>query len=227
MARFASSSAVFALLLAASAAASARDSEWWSYRDAYRSMVQFEKYGRAKNFLQQHLQVMPKEKGASTDGLRLTLATAAAQRNLPLDAAGRAVFPLLKAAYDDNAVLQLNRPAGQYALRVRVTVAVRADAVYEAADLRAACAQALDVLQYGGAARGLRCVGLRFVFAPGSAGAMLKIKDGASLAATEGAPFADDPRDSFRVVNYRFADTPARGQVQSGDAPLLISTLFE
>jgi hypothetical protein len=231
MATHRSLSAVLALLLVSSSAwAQLRDGEWISYRDAYRAMVRFDKYGGAKQFLQNHLQVMAKEKGVGNEGLRLTLSSSAGQLNLPLDATGRAVFPLQKAAYDENAVLLLNRPAGQYVFRARVTVAVRADGVYEASDLRTACAQALGVLQYADAsARSRHCIGLRFVFARAGAAPSVKVKEGESrqLPVVEGAPFADDPNDGYRVVNYSFADTPAHGQVVTADVPLAIAPLFD
>jgi hypothetical protein len=47
--------------------------DWIAYRDAYRQMIWFEKYGKPKQFLQNHFRIRPREKGASTDGLRLSL----------------------------------------------------------------------------------------------------------------------------------------------------------
>ena len=89
-----------AWLVAPHALAQGQHGEWLSYRDAYRAMVVFEKYGKPKHFLQNHYQVSPRDAGATLDGLRLTLNARSLQLNLPLDPAGRVVFPLLKAAYD-------------------------------------------------------------------------------------------------------------------------------
>ena len=89
---------------------------------------------------------------------------------------GRAVFPLLKAAYDENAVLVLNRKPGQYVLRP------------------------LDGRNGG--------------LAP-------------ALPVNEGTIFAADPDDGFKTVFYRFAGTPARGQVVTEDAPLAIAPVLE
>ena len=66
------------LLLAAGVAGAATnglapEGEWVSYRDAYRAMVVFEKYGGPKHLIQNHFQVMPRTKGVSTEGLRLAL----------------------------------------------------------------------------------------------------------------------------------------------------------
>ena len=222
-----------ALLLAAGvAAAQAPDGEWVSYRDAYRAMVVFEKYGKPKHLIQSHFQVMPREKGISTDGVRLTLSGKSTQLNLPLDPTGRVVFPLLKAAYDENAALVLNRKVSQYVLRPRVSVVVRPDGVYEAAELRAACEQALNYHRYiDASARGKNCAGVRFGFPRKGIAPVVRVRSGepaaAALAVLEGAIFAEEPDDGFKTVFYRFADTPARGQVVTQEAPLAIAPVFE
>jgi hypothetical protein len=219
------------LLAAGVAAAQAPDGEWVSYRDAYRAMVVFEKYGRPKHLIQNHFQVMPREKGVPMEGVRLSLSGKSTQLNLPLDATGRTVFPLLKAAYDENAALVLNRKVGQFLLRPRVSVAVRPDGVYEAAELRAACDQALNFARYADAsARSLSCAGVRFGFARKGATPAVRVRNGEpapALPVAEGALFSDDPDDGFRTVLYRFADTPARGQVVTQEAPLAIAPVFE
>ena len=229
------------LLAAGVAAAAAADpapgGEWVSYRDAYRAMVVFEKYGGPKHLIQNHFQVMPRTKGVPTDGLRLALIGKSTPLNLPLDPLGRAVFPLLKAAYDDNAALVLNRKLNQYVLRPRVSILVRPDGVYEAAELRAACNQALGVARYADAsARGLNCAGVRFGFARNAGTPVVRLQDGrqgregslaSALPVGESSIFADDPGDGFKTVLYRFAGTPARGQVVTQDAPLAIAPVFE
>jgi hypothetical protein len=230
---------LFAVLLLAAnvAVAQAPDGEWLSYRDAYRAMVVFEKYGGPKHLIQSHFQVTPRAKAVSLDGLRLSLVGKSTQLNLPLDPLGRAVFPLLKAAYDENAALVLNRKLGQFVLRPRVSVLVRPDGVYEAAELRAACGQALNFARYADAsARSLNCAGVRFGFARKVGTPAVRVRDGGdgrdgslapALPVSEGAIFADDPDDGFRTVLYRFGATPARGQLVTQDAPLAIAPVFE
>lgn len=219
-----------ALLLAAGAV-TAQETEWMSYRDAYRSMVVFEKYGKPKNLLQSHLQVMARDKGASIEGLQLSLASKGERLNLPLDATGRTVFPLLKAAYDDNAVLVLSRKGGQYTFRARITINVRPDGVYDLAELHSACEQALAYQQYvDPSARARHCAGVRFVFARRGNEVIVKQRraDGESvLPVVEGAAFGDDPFEGFRVVNLRFADGHDRGQLATQNAPLAIAPLIE
>jgi hypothetical protein len=233
MARQRHRSVLVALLLAAgSATAQLHEGEWVSYRDAYRAMVVFEKYGKAKNLLQNHFQVVPKEKGVTAEGLQLTLNGKSTQLNLPLDAAGRTVFPLLKAAYDENAALVLNRKVSQYLFRPRVSVLVRPDGVYETPELRAACEQALNYERYVDASlRATKCIGVRFVFAKKGAEASVRLRKGegeqSSLPVAEGAAFAGDPGDGFKTVTYRFADGQDKGQVVTQNAPLAIAPLFD
>jgi hypothetical protein len=222
--------AVVAMLLAAgSGTARAAAGEWVSYRDAYRAMVVFAKYGEPKNFLQNHYQVMPREKGVGTEGLELGLKGATVQVNLPLDPLGRTVFPLLKAAYDENAALVLNRKVGDYVFRPRISITAQADGVYDVADLRTACAQALAYQRHvDAAARAKKCVGVRFAFGDGGEpGVRLRKGDKSEtpLPLVEGAAFSDDPNAAFRVVNYRFAEGGA--QLVTREAPLAIAPLFE
>jgi hypothetical protein len=218
------------LLAAGPAAAVAIEGEWVSYRDAYRAMVVFEKYGKPKSFLQNHLQVMPREKGISVEGMRLSLNGKTTQLSLPLDATGRAVFPLLKSAYDDNAELVINRKVSQYVFRSRVSIVVRPDGVYELADLRAACEQLLAYQrQVEAQARSLHCVGVRFAYARRAPDILVKLRrDGAEqvLSVVDGAPFQDDPNDNFQVVSVRIGEAD-RGQVVTQTAPLSIAALLE
>ncbi|RJG15168.1 hypothetical protein D3872_14635 [Massilia cavernae] len=219
------------LLAAGSGAARAEAGEWVSYRDAYRAMVVFEKYGKPKNYLQNHYQVMPREKGVSLQGVQLSLQGKTVQINLALDPEGRTVFPLLKAAYDENAALVVNRKVSQFVFRPRVSIVVQADGVYEVAELRAACEQALAFQRHvDAAARSRKCVGVRFAFAGMDVDPGVRVRGAdkaeALLPAVEGAAFADDPNAQFRVVNYRFADAD-RGQVVTKNVPLSIAALIE
>lgn len=226
-------SALFALLFTAGGTtANEAAADWLSYRDAYRAMVVFEKYGRPKNFLQNHLQVMLKEKGVLGDGLQLSLQSKASSLNLPLDPTGRAVFPLLKAAYDDNATLTLTRDASQYVFRARVSIAVRSDGVYEANDLRAACEQALTYLRHvDSSARTRRCSGVRLSYQRKGADPVVKVRNGSGdatqLEVADGATFRDDNNEGFRVVNYRFGEHTDKAQLVTQSAPLAIAPLLD
>lgn len=203
---------------------------WVSYRDAYRSMVTFAKYGAAKNFLQIHYQVAPKDGSDSLDGVRLTLSGRTTQLSLPLDATGRTMLPLLKAAYDENAMLVLNRRTSGYTFQPRISIVARVDGIYESADLRAACDQALHYLRYTDMRYNNRyCGGVRFAFLPKS-DAAVRIREPlreSALPVGEGAAFDGDANTGFRVMAYRFAEWPERVQVISQNAPVAIVPVIE
>ncbi|WP_036165199.1 hypothetical protein [Massilia sp. 9096] len=227
--------ASLALLLAAGAMELARAQApagagaWASYRDAYRAMVVFEKYGGPKNLLQSELEVQSADPGPGAQPLQLVLSGKATQLMLPLDALGRTVFPLQKAAYDENAALALNRKGVDFALRPRVTIAPRADGLYDVAELLEACRQALGFARWVDASqRARQCAGVRFVYPKKTdVGARLRRPDGSELPlqVANGAAFAGDIDDAFPVVTLRL---PAeRGQVMAYHAPLAIVPLFE
>jgi hypothetical protein len=219
--------APLALLLAAgSAGTQAHAGDAVSYRDAYRAMVVFEKYGGPKNLLVNQLQVLSRERSPMGEGLQLTLAGKTTQVNLPLDPLGRTVFPLQKAAYDENASLVVNGKDAGFTLRPQVSIALRADGLYEMADLRAACAQALGYARYVDASQRAReCAGVRFVFPK-------KAEGGARLRRPHGTeqllPLMNaEADDGFPAVTYRFTPGTERGQVATANAPLAILPLFE
>jgi hypothetical protein len=219
--------ASLALLLAAgSAGAQALGGDALSYRDAYRAMVVFEKYGGPKNLLVSQLQVLSKERAAPGEGLQLLVSGKSTQISLPLDPLGRTVFPLQKAAYDENASLGLNRKGGGFILRPQVSIAVRPDGLYEVADLRAACSQALDFARYvDGSQRGRQCAGVRFVFPK-------KAEAGARLRRTDSTdqllPLSNaDAEEGFPSVTYRFTPGAERAQVATTNVALAILPLFE
>lgn len=227
-------SACVCLLLAAFPAvaqAQAHAGEWVSYRDAYRAMVMFEKFGGPKNLLQNHLQVLPKERGTLGEGAQLSLTSKTVQTSVPLDATGRGVLPLLKAAYDENAILVPNRRLGGFTVRPRVSIALRADGAYEVAELRAACEQALGVQRYTDPqARGRQCAGVKMVFPKKGmdASVRLRLPGGGeqALAMQRGPAFAGDLDDDFPQVVYRFGGAE-RAQVITYNVPLAIIPLFE
>lgn len=217
-----------ALLPAFACAQEAAD--WTAYRDVYRHMLWFEKYGKPKQFLQNHLRLRPRDASVSTSDLRLTLHGKGAQLALPLDALGRAVFPFSKAAYDDNAELMWNRKPGQVTASAWVSIVARPDGVYATADLRAACEQLLAYLRYTGGANGKRCAGVQFSY-PKTEAAQVRYQgtDGAAvpLAAQEGPAFPGDAVAGFRIVAYRFNAHPDTGQVLTSGTPLAIAALLE
>lgn len=221
---------LLSLALLPALACAQEESDWIDYRTAYRQMIWFEKYGKPKQFLQNHFRIRPRDKSVSMDGLRLTLKGRNTQTALALDALGRAVFPFSKAAYDDNAELTLNRKAGQLKSGAWVSIVTRPDGVYAVADLRAACEQLLAYLRYSGEAAGKNCAGVQFSY-PGNDAATVRHQgaDGvvALLTAREGAAFPGDAVTGFRVFAYRFTAQPDGGQVVTSSTPLAIAALLE
>jgi hypothetical protein len=232
MMRLAHATASVCFLTTASLAAAQAQpfaSEWASYRDAYRMVVVFEKYGGAKNLLQNHLQLVARDKAALAEGVQLVLAGKTVQTSLALDALGRGVLPLIKAAYDENAVLAPNRRIGPFSLRSRVTIAPQADNIYDTDELRAACAQALTYARHIDAtARARQCVGVRMVFPKKGADTSVKLRrpEGEqAVPVMPGPAFNGDIDTDFPAATYRFG--AERAQVITYTAPLAIVPLFE
>lgn len=218
------------LALLPACARAQEDTDWIAYRDAYRQMIWFEKYGKPKQFLQNHFRLRPRDKSVAMEGLRLTLNSKTTQVTLTLDALGRAVLPFSKAAYDDNAELVVNRKPGQFKAGPWVSIVTRPDGVYAAADLRTACEQLLAYLRYGGEAGGKSCVGVQFAY-PKNDAAQVQFRAAGgvvtALAAKEGPAFAGDVVQSFRVFAYRFMSLPEAGQIVTSSTPLAIAALLE
>lgn len=222
----------------------ARDADWMSYRDAYKTMLWFEKYGKAKNLIQLQLQVLPKDKNIPIDSLRVHILGKTTHLDLPLDPLGRTTLPLLKAAYDDNAELVVNQKNGQTAFYFRTSINLRTDGIYEIADLRAACEQTLAYQSYvdSGANRGKRCVGVRFVFAKKDNAAQVEFKyltQNSTLPSLDNSAAWNDTAAIFKTTNVIFGaatNTAAhkqsspqieKGQIHTRTSPLAILALIE
>lgn len=209
-----------------------QDAAWISYRDAYKQMIRFEKYGKPKHLIQQHYQVVRIDGNASLEGVRLTLSGPKTHLDLPLDAVGRTVFPYLKAAYDDNARLVLNRKASQYALQPSISIAPRTDGIYSTGDLRAACEQVMNYLRYIGkpGMDGKTCAGVRFSYTP-QADPIIRVRSAEhgqrQLPVEKGSPFADDTGIVLKTVTYRFTEPLDEAQVVTQQAPAAITAVFK
>jgi len=219
--------------VAAQIAESQVETEWISYRSAYRQMIQFEKYGKPKNLIQSHFQVSLKNGNPLPDNLQLHLVSKNMRLNLPLDAVGRASFPLLKSAYDENAELILNQASGQVNFQSRISIVTRADGIYEVTELRLACEQALTYLKSMGDARtaAKSCVGVRFSYLKNTAQASIKLRSADmsvhTLAWQDNSAFPDEGNKSYKTVTLRFADAPEKAQLLAQQPPVAIAPVFE
>jgi hypothetical protein len=204
--------------------------DWVPYRDAYRAMVVFEKYGGPKSLLQQQLQVRPRTPPPSAGGVELLVSGKTTQGHFPLDATLRTVFPLTRAPYDDNAVLQLSQPLGAFTVRPQVTLTLRPDNRYDSDELRHGCEQALAFARELALLGARRCTGVRFVFGKGAPAAPVAVQGGApaQMASARGVPFAGDVGTdaTFPVVTFRFSSA-ARVQLGTATAPLAIAPVFD
>ncbi|MFZ6730861.1 hypothetical protein ACO0LG_02950 [Undibacterium sp. Ji42W] len=218
---------------AAQVAESQAETEWISYRSAYRLMIQFEKYGKPKNLIQSHFQVSAKNANPLPDNLQLHLVSKNMRLNLPLDAVGRASFPLLKSAYDENAELVLSQASGQVSFQSRISIMARADGIYEVAELRQACEQALTYLKNMGDAKtaSKSCVGVRFSYLKNAAQAGIKLRSADmsvhALTWQENSAFPDESNKAYKTVTLRFADAPEKGQLLAQQPPVAIAPVFE
>lgn len=210
-----------------------RDAEWMSYRDAYRSMLWFEKYGKPKNLIQYSLQVIPKDKTANTDNLRLHLLSKSIHVDLPLDALGRTPLPLLKAAYDENAEIVLNQKTGSANFRFRISLATRADGIYEVADLRHACEQALAFQSYiePNLMQGKKCVGIRLGFSKRDSIAMVEIKSAnqntLAIGIYDNTAMWTDTAATLRTSSFLFSQQVEKAQLITRTSPLVMTAIIE
>jgi hypothetical protein len=223
----------------------------FSYRDSYRNLLWFEKYGQPKHLIVQHLQLVPD--GPATQSATQAAAQSATQSatqsaipaatltlalvgqttrlQLPLDDTGRTSLPLQKSAYDENAALQINQNGRDYRLQPRISIALRPDGLYPIGQLRQACEQVLAYQNWREALgwRGKKCIGVRFVFGKNDEAAKLDWRgsDGVTrpLALQAGSAFSDDPHHLLPGANFLFA--AGDGQIHSHRMALAIAALFE
>lgn len=211
-----------------------RDAEWGSYRHAYKAAAYFSTFTRTRPLIQAHMQIRPLDPRASLEGLTIRLAGEHTDMMLAVDGVGRAVLPLLKEPYQDDAVLRLNRGKGIYYFSGRYSVRERDDGVYQAEDLRAACEQMLGAQRASGyriRLMGKRCVGVRFVYAPSDTVSPVTVQAAggapAALPLVDGQPFEGSRMPTYKIAIYRFADWPAQGQVLAARRPIAIGTVYE
>ena len=211
-----------------------RDAEWASYRHAYKAASNFEKHMRTRPLIQAHMQIMPLREGLSLAGLRNHLAGETVALDIPVDPFGRATLPMLKQAFDEDAVLRLNRQKGNYRFSGRFSIREKDDGVYSASDLRAACEQLIGAQRDSGSRfrmMGKKCAGVRFIYPPAAVDAALTVRDAAgepgAIAAADAQPIDGVPLGMYKVVTYRFDAWPAQGDVVASQRPLFIGTLYE
>lgn len=209
------------------------DAEWHSYRHAYKAASFFAPYVAKRPLIQAHLQIRPVAPDTPMDGLRLQLVGESTRVEIAVDALGRATLPMLKQAFDEDAVLRLNRRKGHYQFSGRYSIRMREDGVYTLAMLREACAQLISAQRESGYRLrliGKECTGIKFIYAPGHSEAAVEVRGadgGRRIAAQAGLPFENRSMGPYQVATVRLADWPAQAQVVPLPGLLGIGTLYE
>ncbi len=210
------------------------DPEWASYRYAYEASVFTHKFLRKRPLIQTQMQLRPLDPATPVTGLKVTLAGAKTNLVLEADDMGLVDVPQLKQAYDEDAVLRLNRPKGLYKFSGRFSIKERDDGVYGIADLQDACEQLMGAQRESGYRLrlwGKKCVGVKFAYPVAASGVSADVHASddhvTPVAAVDGHPFEDDSMGTYKIVVVRFADWPKSGRVVTHDKPLSIGTLYE
>jgi hypothetical protein len=210
-----------------------REAEWFAYRHAYKAARFFAPFLKTRPLIQAHMQIRPVSPDEPMDGLQVQLTGESVNITIPVDALGRATLPMLKQAYDEDAVLRLNRQQGHYRFSGRFSIRERDDGIYRVEELRAACEQVLSAQRESGYSLhliGKHCVGVKFVYLPG--GEAQVAYRGASgtptmLASAPAEPFEGPAMGKYQVVEFRFANWPAQGAVVAHSKPLAVSSLYD
>ncbi len=209
------------------------ESDWISYRDAYKLMVSFEKYGKAKHLIQNRFQVVIKDKTVSPDTVRLSLNARNSATNLSLDPLGQTQLPLLKAAYDENAELSVSPKLGQFSYRSRISIQLRNDGNYDIADLKLACEQTLSYMQYldASSVAGKKCVGVKFGFDKRDSNAGVEVRTANQTATPiplqDNAAIWPEGINNSRIAQYNFSVGSDKGHVLTRTPPIIIVAVIE
>ena len=211
-----------------------RDSEWASYRRAYGTAAFFATFTRSRPLIQAQLQIRPLLPEAPLGGLKLHLGGDTTNVDIDVDDLGRATIPMSKQAYDEDAVLRLNRQKGSYYFSGRYSIRERADGVYQLAELRAACEQLIDAQRASGYRLrliGKSCAGVKFSYRPSDGAPTVEVRgaDGTVLpiGLSDGHPFEDNSMGMYKIAVLRFADLPQQANVVTLARPLAIGTVYE
>ncbi|MFZ6638652.1 hypothetical protein ACO0LL_02875 [Undibacterium sp. TC4M20W] len=220
--------------------AALRNAEWGSYRHAYKAYNFFATYTSDRPLIQAHMQLRPSAnaRDASLAGLRLQLSGEKTRLDIAVDAMGRVSLPMLKQAYDEDAVLRLNRPQGQFYFSGRYSIKEREDGIYDVAELRSACEQLISAQRESGyriRLIGKKCAGIKFIYAlndnKNDSKIAISFRDAVQLPrdlpVSETTPFEDDSMGKYRVALYKFSDWPATGKIIATSKPLAIGTLYD
>jgi len=211
-----------------------RDAEWHSYRHAYKAVRFFEPYLKTRPLIQAHMQIRPNTPDLPLEGLQLRLEGESVNMAIAVDALGRATLPMLKQAYDEDAVLRLNRQKGHYHFSGRYSIRERDDGVYRVAELRAACEQLIGAQRASGYRLrliGKQCAGVKFVYPLDGPAPDVFYRDAAGmltpLPVETGHPFENATMGLYRLAVVRFAARPGDGDIVTCGKPLGVGSVYD
>ncbi|UUZ55542.1 hypothetical protein LP419_07870 [Massilia sp. H-1] len=111
-----------------------------------------------------------------------------------------------------------------------MSIVVRPDGVYEAAELRAACRTGAGLPAPGRSGlprQQMQRRALRVRQGRDGAGCTFAQGEGAALPPGDGPAFQGDAYEGFRVVSYKFGDVQLKEQIVTQNVPLAIQPLYD
>lgn len=209
-----------------------RDAEWYSYREAYKGVVETLPLVRPRPLIRSQFQILPLHEHDTLEGIRVELVGSAVTQEIEVDAIGRFRIKLLSQPYIEDAVLRLNRAKGHFRFIGGLSIRENDSGVYSAQQLREACEQQISAEREGGGRFrlwGKQCVGVKFIYPLADPVPAITFQDAGGesrpISAVATPPFRDSPIN-YRVAVYRFAQWPAHGSVMAGRA-LYVGAVFE
>ena len=169
------------------------DAEWASYRYAYEAATFIDKFLRKRPLIQARMQLRPVDPATPVTGLKVRLVGRTTDIELVADDIGLVIVPKLKQAYDEDAVLRLNRPKGLYKFSGRYSIKERDDGAYGVADLREACEQMIGAQRHSGCRIrlwGKKCTGVKFVYPAEAVAAAVELHAAGDHVVTPARPLA-------------------------------------
>lgn len=210
---------------------------WISYRDAYKEMLWFEKYGGPKHFLQSKLQITYQNSSNQTIKLRLRLVGKTINLSLPLDAMNRTSLPFIKNAYDENAELILTSPSDQHISKIKfksgISFHLRTDGIYEVGDLVQACKQALQFQNFLSATlnRKKECRGVKIIYPDNENMINVKFKLDQStdkaITINEEQSSLEGSSIKLKSVSFLFNQATEKSQIITKTMPIAIIPISE
>jgi hypothetical protein len=210
---------------------------WISYRDVYKEMLWFDKYGGPKHLIQSKLHILYKDTTSKFVKPNLSLIGKTVNLSLPLDAINRVTLPLIKTAYDENAELSLNSLPEQHINKVKfqsmISIHLRSDGIYEVGNLMLACDQAQQYQSYLRNKLGRKkvCLGVKIIYAEKDSIININLLSeqilDKNLILSEEIFTFEGSSLSVKSVNFYFNHVNEKAQLVTKTVPITIIPIIE